>query len=170
MRLRAADRFHYNAGPNMTPLVDIVMVILIFMMLTGTFAVGEHFLQSNIAMSKKGLAASTPRSGLPLDTQLEIRVDGIMVTGEGGLSQPAWSVQTGGSRLDSRRSDDPNARAALIKLLNQRREELNRADTPTDKIQVVISPGKTTVYSHVVEVFSAAMEARFTKVAFAPAH
>ena len=46
MKMRAAQKVHYDAGPNMTPLVDVVMVILIFLMLTGSFAVGVHFLQS----------------------------------------------------------------------------------------------------------------------------
>ena len=48
MKMKSAQKIHYDAGPNMTPLVDIVMVILIFLMLTGTFTAGMHYLQSNI--------------------------------------------------------------------------------------------------------------------------
>ena len=33
MKIQGAKKVHYDAGPNMTPLVDVVMVILIFLML-----------------------------------------------------------------------------------------------------------------------------------------
>ena len=37
MRIQGARKVHYDSGPNMTPLVDVVMVILIFLMLAGSF-------------------------------------------------------------------------------------------------------------------------------------
>ena len=37
MKLQGAKQVHYDSGPNMTPLVDVVMVILIFLMLAGSF-------------------------------------------------------------------------------------------------------------------------------------
>ena len=44
MKMAAAKQAHYESGPNMTPLVDVVMVLLIFLMMVGDFASGEHFL------------------------------------------------------------------------------------------------------------------------------
>jgi biopolymer transport protein ExbD len=32
MKLNSSKKGHYESGPNMTPLVDVVMVILIFLM------------------------------------------------------------------------------------------------------------------------------------------
>ena len=41
MKMKGAKQVHYESGPNMIPLVDVVMVILIFLMLAGTFG-GDH--------------------------------------------------------------------------------------------------------------------------------
>ena len=40
MKLGTSQKIHYDSGPNMTPLVDVVMVILIFMMLVSQFVTG----------------------------------------------------------------------------------------------------------------------------------
>src|SRR5688572_28530874 len=87
MKMKVAQKVHYDAGPNMTPLVDVVMVILIFLMLTGSFAVGEHFLLRNLPLSQKGIGEA-PKESVPQDEPLEIRVDS---TGE-----DQWAAQAGG--------------------------------------------------------------------------
>ncbi|MCY2952848.1 MAG: biopolymer transporter ExbD [Planctomycetota bacterium] len=153
MKLKAGSKGHYDAGPNMTPLVDIVMVILIFLMLTGTFAVGEHFLTSNLPLSRKG-GGGEASPNVPLDEPLEIRVD--------STSAEEWIAQAGGRQVRN---------GALLKaILTQMREALNANKTPTDKIQVVINPGRNTKYKHLVEVYEAALDAKYTKVAFSTAH
>ena len=76
---------------NMTPLVDVVMVILIFLMLTGTFAVGEHFLQSNLPLTRKGSGLSTP-SNVPPDEPLEIRLVSFSRPGPDGLTVDMWQA------------------------------------------------------------------------------
>lgn len=159
MKLKVGQKVHYEAGPNMTPLVDIVMVILIFLMLTGTFAVGEHFLQSNVPIRDKGVAAATP-SEVPkdLDEPLEIRVTSFT---RGG--QEMWSATAGGLIIQNSRPD-------LIRQLTLMRERMNAANTPTDKIQVVINPSRSTKYKDLVVVYEAAMQAQFTKIAFSTAH
>jgi hypothetical protein len=35
-------------------------------------------------------------------------------------------------------------------------------------VQIVISPGRNVKYKHLVDVYQAALSAKFTKVAFAP--
>ena len=55
MKLNTGKKVHYDSGPNMTPLVDVVMVILIFLMLAGTFGANEHFLTSNLPLSERGV-------------------------------------------------------------------------------------------------------------------
>src|SRR5256885_841795 len=54
MKLKTSKKVHYDSGPNMTPLVDVVMVILIFLMLAGSFAGAEHYLVSNVPFTDKG--------------------------------------------------------------------------------------------------------------------
>jgi biopolymer transport protein ExbD len=161
MKLKVSQKIHYESGPNMTPLVDIVMVILIFMMLTGTFVVGQHYLQSELASSRRGdNSTNTPR--LPDETLLQIRIDSLATGG--------WKAQAGKIEVNSAGPEDPIARTKLTRMLSDLRVELEKeAKTPVDKIQVVISPGKTTKYKDLVEVYSAAMEAKFTKIAFSEA-
>jgi biopolymer transport protein ExbD len=161
MKLKVSQKIHYDAGPNMTPLVDIVMVILIFMMLTGTFVVGQHYLQSELATSRRvETSGNTPR--LPDETLLQIRID--------SLTSGGWKAQAGKIEVDSAGPADTLARPKLVRMLSDLRDQLEKeAKTPVDKIQVVISPGKTTKYKDLVEVYSAAMEAKFTKIAFSEA-
>src|SRR5688572_15189629 len=134
MKIKGAEKVHYDSGPNMTPLVDVVMVILIFLMLTGTFAAGEHFLVSTSSLKGK---SSQPKSDKPLitpdETNLEIRVDSFSRPGPDGGPQDIWSASAGRVRVE-------NNRDQLTSQLNKMREDFATAMTPVDKIQVVINP------------------------------
>jgi len=163
MRLKSAQKVHYDSGPNMTPLVDIVMVILIFLMLTGTFALGEHFLQSNVPITSKGVGGVTPPPGKLPDEPLEIRVDGFTAKDQSGQTVDMWQAQAGGYTVR-------NDRKVLAEQLNKMRIAWNRNNTPTEKIQVQINPSRITKYKHLVEVYEAALDARFTKISFTTAH
>src|SRR5688572_19608540 len=55
MKVSAAKQVHYESGPNMTPLVDVVMVILIFLMLAGSFGTGEKYMVTQAAMKDQGV-------------------------------------------------------------------------------------------------------------------
>jgi biopolymer transport protein ExbD len=163
MKMRSAEKVHYDSGPNMTPLVDVVMVILIFLMLTGTFAAGEHFLVSTSSLKGKSANTAQKDQKLPDETNLEIRVDSFARPGPDGAPQDIWSASAGRVRVE-------NNRDQLTLQLNKMREEFASAATPVDKIQVVINPGRQTKYKHLIEVYQAAMEAKFTKIGFSTAH
>lgn len=153
MKLRIASRVHYDSGPNLTPLVDVVMVILIFLMLAGKFGTSEHFLASNIPIAARGAANVTPPPGFVPDEPLEIRVDSPL---------PDRFV----ARLGNiEASDTLTLRTRLIEL----REKLQAAGSSPDKIQVVIAPTKDVKYRHLIEVYEAAVGAEFPKVGFAQA-
>src|SRR5947199_9715468 len=92
MKLAIAKKIHYDAGPNMTPLVDIVMVILIFLMLCGSFVGNEHFLVSNLPISQGGLGNVPPPPGFIPDEPIEIRVDSA---GPGRFLATAGKIKTG---------------------------------------------------------------------------
>ncbi len=162
MKLRAADKVHYDSGPNMTPLVDIVMVILIFLMLTGTFALGEHFLQSNTALSSKGSGGVQLEPGKIPDEPLSIRLDGFSRPGPDGVTRDLWQAQAGGYTAQSRE--------VLTAQLKKMREAMNRNNIPTDRIQVFIAPSRVTKYKHIIEVYEAALDAGLTKVGFEGSH
>jgi biopolymer transport protein ExbD len=161
MKMRTAEKVHYDSGPNMTPLVDVVMVILIFLMLTGSFAVGEHFLQSNMPVTAKGSGQVNDKS-VP-DEPLDIRVDSYTRPGPDGVSVDMWSAQAGGFMIQ-------NHPEQLVSQLTKMREALNNNNQPTDKIQVIINPARQTKYRHLIDVYEAALQAGFKKVSFSHAH
>lgn len=161
MKMKAAQKVHYDSGPNMTPLVDIVMVILIFLMLTGSFAVGEHFLQSNLPLTKKGQGGEIDKKTvIPDDVELNIRVDSWKPL---GAADDSWTATFGNKQIT-------NNQALLTQELKAKRLQFKKEQTPTEKIQVVIVPGANTKYKYLIQAYESALDAEYTKVAFAPAH
>src|SRR5208282_2257152 len=73
MKIQGAKKIHYDSGPNMTPLVDIVMVILIFLMLAGSFNQLEHYLVSDVPLQAKGVGGAPP-AGAVFPTKFTISV------------------------------------------------------------------------------------------------
>src|SRR5215210_161685 len=91
MKIKGAAKIHYDSGPNMTPLVDVVMVILIFLMMAGSFTQGGWFLQSTAPIKHSGgPKVELPPGVLPDETQLEVRIDN---------SADGFRVQVGDIRL-----------------------------------------------------------------------
>jgi biopolymer transport protein ExbD len=158
MKMKTSQKVHYESGPNMTPLVDITMVILIFLMLTGSFAVGEHFLQSNVPVTQKGVSVLQDRPSTPEDPPLEIRVDSYGTEG-----REVWRAQAGGFAFE-------NDTDGLQKKLKAMHDGFRSAGRGTDKIQVIINPGRQTKYKHLIDVYQAVLGAELTKVAFSTAH
>jgi len=153
MKIVGAKKIHYDSGPNMTPLVDIVMVILIFLMLAGSFVGAEHYLVSN-AISPNGAGGAQLPPGFIPDEPIDIRVDS---------PTPDAFVATAG-RI---KTGDMKALTAQLKSM---RLALNQAGKDDDHIQVKIGPGKTVKYRFLVEVYEAALNAGYKKVAFATSH
>jgi biopolymer transport protein ExbD len=152
MRMRGAKAVHYDSGPNMTPLVDVVMVILIFLMLAGSFSGAEHYLVSTTPVTKTGTGKNT--SLVPDQVQYTITVD-----------SPAPD------RFIARAGDlATNDLNALESALNRKRRAFNAAGTATDKIQVIIAPGRLVQYRFLIDVYQAALQAQFTKVSFQQSH
>lgn len=154
MKIRGSKQVHYDSGPNMIPLVDVVMVILIFLMLVGQFGGLEHYLLSNLPYSEQGLGGAKPPAGTVPDEPLDIRVE--------APSPDQWKAYVGKVAT----SDMAQLTAALKKM----REDLNKAGTATEKIQVVISPAKSVRYEFLTGVYESAMRAEFKKIAFAKSH
>lgn len=155
MKIRGAKQVHYDSGPNMTPLVDIVMVILIFLMLAGSFAGKEWYLVSDLPLRETGGGnAAPPPGGFPQFELLEIRVD-QSVTRDGFVAR-AGQVQT----------SDPKVLSAALTKLN---EQYRNSGSGPEKIQVVISPGRSVKYDDLVAVYQAALDAKFTRVGFSTA-
>ena len=147
---RHATRF--EAGPNMTPLVDIVMVILIFLMLVGTFASSEWFLEQKAGMTRTATSTQLPppKDFVP-DEPIVIRVTYV--------SDDLYRAQA-----DKITSDN---KADLESKLAGLREQLTSIGKPLDKLVVVIQPQPNVRHRQYMEVYEAALAAGFTKVSFA---
>ena len=154
MKLRGAKQVHYDSGPNMTPLVDVVMVILIFLMMTGSFSQGGWFLQSSVPIKSKGGAQAEVPPGFVPDEPLEVRVD----NSADGFRVLAGDIRSAG--------DKDQLRDALERKLKQ----YQAAGTDKDKVQVVLMPGRNVKYENIIAVYEAALRAGFTKVGFATSH
>ena len=140
----------YHAGPNLTPLVDVVMVVLIFLMLAGSFGCAQHFLKARAADG--GSASSVPP---PTPTILHEMIDVVMWRGPGG----SFAAQAGDVRA--------GAAATLGAGLAEKRRLYAANGTPAEDIRVVIRPAADVPYEHVAAAFEAVLKAGYEHVAFA---
>ena len=154
MKIKGAKQVHYDSGPNMTPLVDVVMVILIFLMMAGSFSQGGWYLQSSVPIKSKGGAQAEVTPGLVPDEPLEVRID----NSADGFRVLAGDIRSGGDR--------EQLRLALAQKLSQ----FEKVGTPKEKVQVVLMPGRNVKYENIVAVYEAALRAGFSKVGFATSH
>jgi len=153
MRFGVNQRVHYDSGPNMTPMVDVVMVILVFLMLAGSFAGQEHYLVSNQVFNPRGGGGQAPPPGYVPDQPLEIKIDSPV---------PGRFV----ARVESFQVDDPQK---LVAALVQMRDRMAKAGNPPDKVSVILSPARDVQYALLIDAYQSALQAGFTKVTFAPA-
>lgn len=138
-----------HTGPNMTPMVDIVMCILIFFMLASSFAAADLFLTSNMpAIDKKGLGDTKGDTAAPA---IQSKIDVYMV-GESGKGQKAM-VRGFGVIIEDLEQQLP------LTLANKQREMSPDA-------QIIIVPTEEVPYQDVITVYDACMKARFKNVAF----
>jgi biopolymer transport protein ExbD len=152
MRMKGAKAVHYDSGPNMTPLVDVVMVILIFLMLTGSFGAAAHFMPSSMPIKASGKGQIDPNK-IPKvpDPQLEIFVS--------SLSDDTFRARIGSGEYFT----DGDA---LARALDAKRQQHVATGSTADKMQIVISPRLSTRYKHIIEVYQAAMKAEWPKIGF----
>jgi biopolymer transport protein ExbD len=158
MKTKDAQKVHLESGPNMTPLVDVVMVILIFLMPAGGFGGAEHYLVSKLPMQDEGGPAD-PTAPRPFDNQqLDIRVDGSAAVD----SPNRWTARFGNVT-----TADP---VELSRGLKEKRDQYNSGGMPTDQLQVIINPNGLVKWQSLVQVYQAAMDAGYTKIAFSKTH
>lgn len=155
MKFQGAKKIHYDSGPNMTALVDIAMVILIFLMLAGTFNQMEHYLVSDVPLQAKGVGAKPPE-GAVFPTKFTINVS------EQG---PMYMVKAG--NFASVKDTDPRrACNQLTVQLKDQYKNFKEAGVKMDDVQIIIYPEENVTLDGLVPVFEAAQNAGFAKVGF----
>lgn len=146
--LRRRDALHTRSlhyGPNMTPMVDVVMVILIFFM-AGTTFIGRELLLRSAVETAPGRAGETRALELPpvqLDLRLRAGPDETLVT---GLGRAEVTIDEAAALL-----------GALV------------AGTPADEVVVTIVPDPDVPYADVVRLHSACHRAGIRRTAIGAA-
>jgi biopolymer transport protein ExbD len=152
MRIAVARAPRYESGPNMTPLVDVVMVILIFLMLAGSFASNEHFVVSKMPINT-GTSTGTPISypGRMFDVYVPATEDGAFVASAGHLG----------------RFNDPEKLKAA---LHGQKAAYDAEGIETSTVTLVIHPGTGAPWGPVIAAYDAALRAGFKNVNLARNH
>jgi len=140
MNLRTAR----EATPNLAPMVDVVMVILIFFMLGTSFAVSEGVLPSQLP------ADVGPGGGATVSIVPTIRIE-LIEAADGGAKVIVQGQSLGG-----------DAGASLSAFMRHKREA--GADP---RGRIVIAPSAAVRYRHVISAFDACVRAGFENVQFA---
>ena len=130
-------------GPNMTPMVDVVMVILIFFMASATFAGGEWFLKTGIpreGSGRSGAQGADPLALPPARFEIALAVENgrTFVRGQG----------VGECELTE---------------LPERLKQLT-ATAPADEVVLIIRPEATVPYPDVVRAHDAAARAGISRI------
>lgn len=160
MKMRTSQKVHYDSGPNMTPLVDVVMVLLIFLMLTGSFAASELILQSNMPLTQSGGGEVSVNNSIPQDEPVEINIrmsrDGMWIADVNGHIFTGDAAGMGKKKLEEH-----------LSMTRERKQEvLRQAGRPVDAIQVTIIPDAIVQYQHLIDVYQSAVAARLEKIGF----
>jgi biopolymer transport protein ExbD len=149
MRLSKTRATGHHSGPNLTSLVDVVMVVLIFMMLVGS--IGSTRVLPGALAGRSARSIGTPTQLLSLDIRVQEDPTGTyLATGP--------DMRIAG-----------NTEQLLAALTAKQRAYVAAGIRPSD-VQVVIRPSRDASYQHVLTVYETAARANFPKVAFAASH
>lgn len=101
-RRNALHQWHLHFGPNMTPMVDVVMVILVFFMASTAFIGPEWLLRIGLAEQTPPESAGFRLGPADLVVRLsvvegQVRVDGLGLSGAGLESLEAAATQAAAS-------------------------------------------------------------------------
>jgi biopolymer transport protein ExbD len=126
---------HY--GPNMTPMVDVVMVILIFFMASTAIIGPEWFIRSALPVAKP-VPPGQARAAATQQARIQVRMR---------LVNRQVEINTQVNGKDSRKMSLAEFDAFLLSQLEER---------PAEKIIVLITPDPNVPYSDVVVAHEAA--------------
>jgi len=135
--------------PNLSSMIDVIFLLLIYFVVTANFTVGEGVITAKLPQAEEGSAASPPPDK-PLN---------IVVSSAG---QYQYNITIEGM------SQAPRNFTELATLLE--RLQLNPSNpggSYKDDNPVMIKPDGTVRWQHVVNAFNAAIKARYRNVSFA---
>lgn len=147
---RRRDALHgwtLHFGPNMTPMVDVVMVILVFFMASAAFVGDDWFLRAGVVEApKSGSSSSTASNSTPPDPlaqRLEVLLD----------ASPSGETLVTAFEL---------VRVPIASFV--RRARTLPRGSATSKLEIIVRPSAGVVYQDVVSVHEACYAAGIEKV------
>ena len=129
----------------MTPMIDVVFLLLVFFVWTASFQVVEHILPSSLSAASGNQSVDVEREPTPDED-----FDPIVVRVTWLEGQPNW-----------RFNDLP------IASLEQLQEKMQQLATLRSDAAVILHPDKEVPLGHVIDVFDIARGVGFDKVQFA---
>ncbi len=168
MKTSAAKNVHYESGPNMTPLVDVVMVILIFLMLAGSFGSTEHYMIGSANVRAAGPAPVVS----PIDVQpvlMHVTVDEIGDVHFDWDPNPCKAVPSHGE-------DQQPFSQRLAELIGRKYQEVvqlpevqsrrQEGKIPEDEVELIIQASGKAKWDQLAPVYDAALQAKVKKIGF----
>jgi len=137
---------------NLTSMIDVIFQLLIYFVVTASFAPGEGIITANLP---QGSGTADPLK-MPDDP---IRV----VVSPAGLSGYRLEIEGQGAPRDFRELYEQ----LVLLQYDESRNQLSGSHKPSDP--VLIQPGGEVRWQHVVNAFNAAVRARYTNIQFAQA-
>lgn len=131
-------------GVTMTPMIDVVFLLLIFFLWTASFQIAEQLLPSAVAIEQPATRAVSPEPREEVD--IEPVVVRILFVG----GQPQWMV-----------NDRPAGS------LGEVRDILREVGQVKKDVPVIVDPDPAVPLVHVVDVYDAARGLGLAKVQFA---
>jgi biopolymer transport protein ExbD len=152
MNLTPATAKHHS--PNMTPMVDVVMCILIFFMLGSSFILPEWMLKNSLPAARgsgDGPATDLPAVRVPIRVGRQAGETLVQAFGTAPLKVNAPARASG------------PANAQLQDLFTSRAEKLS------PNTQFLICPERNVPYQDLITIYECCLKARMNHVAFTPA-
>jgi biopolymer transport protein ExbD len=154
---RRRHRDTHQAPPNLTPVVNIAMVVLVVFMLTASFIEPQAYMRSDVAILEEGGQSSfdadwTPPTPLTVAVEMDTAVPGEFR-----------------ARVGDQETGDFQA---LIGLLEEKRTAFEAGGIEVNAeeggVQVEISPSRQVIWQHLITVYEAAQRAGFGDITFTP--
>lgn len=130
---------------SMTPMIDVVFLLLVFFVWTASFQMLEHLLPTSVSAAN-GSGTGPANQPPPPEADFDNVVVRILWDGNG----PAWQINE-----------------QLIANLPALRTFLGKIASIKQDAPVILHPDRNVPLGHVIDVYDAARLARFQKVQFA---
>jgi biopolymer transport protein ExbD len=145
-----------DSGPNLTPVVNVAMVVLVVFMLTASFVEAQSYMESDVALTEDGGQAEIPDDFVP-PTKVTVLVDTDVNTPSVFVANVSGSGQSASDKV------------ALEEILRAQRVALESTVESIDEMQVEIGPQRAVIWQHLISVYEAAQRAGFSRITFTPA-